>query len=110
MRNELIEKKLQERLDQGANIWVIGDVHGYFATLHALVENLSLGPRDCVILLGDLIDRGPTSADVVKYVREHGNFFCVRGNHEQMMILGFDEDLFFKAYDQTRNCGIIMAE
>ena len=47
-------------------------------------------------MLGDLIDRGPTSAQVVKFVRETEGVYSIRGNHEQMMIQGFDESSFFK--------------
>ena len=65
MRDYELEKKLQTAVDNGANIWVIGDVHGHFQTLQSLVEKLQLNEKDIVIMLGDLIDRGPTSADVV---------------------------------------------
>ena len=99
MRCENIEMEIQNRLNHGANVWVVGDVHGYFATFNTLIENLKLELDDCVILLGDMIDRGPTSANVINYVRSNRNFFCVRGNHEQMMIEGFDADLFFKEKD-----------
>ena len=50
-------------------------------------------------MLGDLIDRGPSSAAVVRCVRQAENMYCIRGNHEQMMINGFDEYFFFKKID-----------
>ena len=96
MRDYRLEEKLQNKIEEGANVWVIGDVHGFFDTLELLVRNLGLNEGDAVVMLGDLIDRGPASAQVVKYVREAGNHFTVRGNHEQMMIQGFDESSFFK--------------
>ena len=96
VRDYELEKKLQTAVDDGANIWVIGDVHGYFKTLQSLIEKLQLKENDIVVMLGDLIDRGPTSADVVNYVKTTGNFYSIRGNHEQMMIDGFDDALFFK--------------
>ena len=100
MRSFHLEESLQKVLDIGANIWVIGDVHGHFKTLKHLVEKLNLNKHDIIILLGDLIDRGPTSADVVRYVRAEPNIHSLRGNHEQMMIDGFDDALFFKANNQ----------
>ena len=96
VRNSTLEIKLQSILDQGSNVWVIGDVHGYFGTLEALVERLALGGNDAIVMLGDLIDRGPTSADIVNHVRTTSNIHSIRGNHEQMMIEGFDDALFFK--------------
>ena len=96
MRDFELERKLQTAMDDGANIWAIGDVHGYFRTLQSLVEKLELNENDVVVMLGDLIDRGPSSADVVNYVKSTENIYSIRGNHEQMMIEGFDDAKFFK--------------
>lgn len=64
--------------------YVIGDVHGRFDLLMRLVEKL---PGDAeLIFVGDLIDRGPDSAEVVRFVRD-GGYGCVMGNHENMMVL-----------------------
>jgi len=63
--------------------YVIGDVHGRYKELMTLVRKL---PKDAkLIFVGDLIDRGPDSAKVVKFVREN-NYPCVMGNHEHFMI------------------------
>ena len=96
MRNSALEARLQSILDEGSNVWVIGDVHGHFNTLKALIKRLSPSENDAIVMLGDLIDRGPTSADIVNYVRRTANVHSIRGNHEQMMIEGFDDALFFK--------------
>ena len=96
MRDIGLESNLQSRLDDGRSVWVVGDVHGHFRTLEALVGRLDLGEGDAIVMLGDLIDRGPKSAHVVRYVRGTDGVFSIRGNHEQMMIEGFDESSFFK--------------
>lgn len=61
----------------------IGDVHGCYRTLLALLDRLPPGEDLC--FLGDLIDRGPESAQVVELVMERG-WKCVMGNHEKMML------------------------
>ena len=96
LRDNGLEMDLQSRLDDGRSVWAVGDVHGHFRTLEALVGQLDLGEGDAIVMLGDLIDRGPKSAHVVRYVRGTGGVFSIRGNHEQMMIEGFDESSFFK--------------
>jgi len=64
-------------------MFVIGDVHGCFETLKALINKL---PKDAEIcFVGDLIDRGPKSKDVVEFVINN-NYNCVKGNHEEMLI------------------------
>jgi serine/threonine protein phosphatase 1 len=67
---------------------IIGDVHGHFQGLQQLMSLLELKEGDQVYFLGDLIDRGPCSAQVVKFVREK-QYPCILGNHEQMMLFAF---------------------
>ncbi|NEP56206.1 MAG: serine/threonine protein phosphatase [Symploca sp. SIO2G7] len=71
---------------------VIGDVHGHYGTLMNLLEAIAPTSEDRVYFLGDLIDRGPQSAQVVDFVME-SPYPCLLGNHEQMVldILGQEE-------------------
>jgi serine/threonine protein phosphatase 1 len=72
---------------------VIGDVHGCFNTLKALMDKL---PHRNVIFTGDLIDRGPRSYEVVQFVKDNG-FHCVLGNHEEMSLgVYFDFSMWMK--------------
>jgi len=64
---------------------VIGDVHGCASELEDLLEKLSPRSSDSVILLGDLVNRGPDSHRVVRIAREN-NFTCLMGNHELRLI------------------------
>ena len=93
MRRKDIEKDLQNALDNGHNIWAIGDVHGFSVTLEALLDTCDLSMDDRVVLLGDLIDRGPDSFDVVRIARSDPRIQCVKGNHEDMMANGFKIEL-----------------
>ena len=70
----------------GGRDLVIGDFHGEFDTLEHALETLGFQPaRDRLFTVGDLIDRGPRSADALEWL-ENGRFAgSVRGNHEQMM-------------------------
>lgn len=83
--------------------YIIGDVHGTLKTLEALIAAL---PDDAnasnIILLGDLVDRGPASRQTVAYVREKG-FDVVKGNHEDLMIAGYREYLE-KNYCNSYTC------
>lgn len=64
---------------------VIGDVHGHYDGLMLLMEALAPKSDDKIYFLGDLIDRGPLSAQVVKFVRQN-SYECLMGNHEQMLV------------------------
>ncbi len=69
---------------------VIGDVHGYYEGVLRLLAIVDPRGDDRVYFLGDLIDRGPHSKQVVELVRSH-RYGCVRGNHEHMMLGAFPE-------------------
>jgi bis(5'-nucleosyl)-tetraphosphatase (symmetrical) len=60
---------------------LIGDVHGCLDELRALLSKLAPTSADRIILLGDLINRGPDPVGTVRYVAEH-DFECLMGNHE----------------------------
>jgi len=59
----------------------IGDVHGCSAELEEMLRILSVSSGDRVIMLGDLINRGPDSPGTVRIVFDRG-FECLMGNHE----------------------------
>lgn len=63
------------------SVCIIGDIHGCFKTLKALIKQL---PKDATLcFVGDLIDRGSNSMDVVDFVIAN-DYDCVKGNHEDM--------------------------
>jgi serine/threonine protein phosphatase 1 len=63
---------------------VIGDIHGRLDLLEQLVPAL---PKDTYIIsVGDMIDRGNHSAQVLEYVRAHPEMTALMGNHEAMML------------------------
>jgi serine/threonine protein phosphatase 1 len=68
-----------------ARSFVIGDVHGHYAALCHLLNLIAPTAEDRVILLGDLIDRGPASASVVTLVQQEG-YRTLLGNHEEQLI------------------------
>nr|WP_314071597.1 metallophosphoesterase [uncultured Campylobacter sp.] len=67
------------------NIYIIGDVHGCYRSLLALIEQLPRKFDSKICFVGDLIDRGPASSDVVELVRA-GGYDAVMGNHERSFV------------------------
>ena len=89
LRDIELEGKLQDALDAGHNVWVVGDVHGFYQTMVELCQRLALKENDWVVFLGDLIDRGPNSFGVVHHVMSEARMATVKGNHEAMMVQQF---------------------
>jgi len=65
---------------------IFGDVHGMSVELKALVETVAPTSSDTLVFVGDLVDKGPESAETVRMVREMSerfNVVVVEGNHEE---------------------------
>src|SRR4051794_11160138 len=74
----------------------IGDVHGCHTALITLLKEVQLQPEDRVIFLGDYIDRGPGSRQVIDTLlalRNSTRAIFLRGNHEVMILDSRDDHL-----------------
>ena len=71
--------------------YIIGDVHGHYEKLRNLFDELRshINPDDTVIFLGDYIDRGPSSFEVIEFLLALSGVYrtvFLMGNHEDMFI------------------------
>ena len=71
--------------------YIIGDIHGCVDNLDNLYDNIKkeIKDDDTLIFLGDYIDRGPSSFDVIEqliYISENYNTIFLKGNHEDMFL------------------------
>lgn len=64
---------------------VIGDVHGCPDELNDLLHKCRASAEDRVVLVGDLVAKGPDSAAVVRMARER-SLLAVRGNHDEAVL------------------------
>ena len=65
-------------------LYLIGDVQGCDSALQRLLDEISFSPsRDTLYLLGDLVNRGPDSAGVLRRLMTYGaSAQCLLGNHD----------------------------
>lgn len=65
-------------------LYLIGDLQGCDNPLQRLLERLDFSPsRDTIFLLGDLVNRGPTSLEVLRRLIGYGDAArCLLGNHD----------------------------
>ena len=101
-RKPRIAAPQQPETPRGTVAWAIGDIHGRLDLLKPLVEAIladaaaSAAERKVVVFLGDYVDRGPDSRDVIRYLADLPTdrgveWRFLKGNHEEAM-LDFLED------------------
>lgn len=86
-------KDLEEKhLPRGeGRLVVVGDVHGCKKELEALLKKVGFKEgKDHLVLTGDIIAKGPDSPGVVTLASKLGAS-CVRGNHEDRVLLSIQE-------------------
>jgi serine/threonine protein phosphatase 1 len=82
------------------SIYAVGDVHGQFFKLEKLIGKLFIKEDDLLVFVGDYIDRGRHSFEVIDYLiklKEKHNCVFLKGNHEAMFMdymSGIYEDVF----------------
>jgi serine/threonine protein phosphatase 1 len=69
---------------------VISDIHGCYEAFVALLKKIKFSPKvDQLILLGDYVDRGKQSKEVLEHVMRmvnNGEAIALRGNHDQLFL------------------------
>ena len=66
-------------------IYIIGDVHGCFNTLLELIKQFPNKEKSQICFVGDVVDRGLFSCDVVELIIQNG-YKMVMGNHERRLL------------------------
>ncbi|MBO4899331.1 MAG: metallophosphoesterase family protein [Lachnospiraceae bacterium] len=68
---------------------ILSDIHGSLYALESVVEDMNEYPVMGIIMLGDIIDYGMRSNEVIEYIRTHlqDRVICnIRGNHERAIL------------------------
>lgn len=91
--------------------YVISDIHGKFNKFMQIIELINFSDDDEMFILGDVIDRGNDSIELLMYIMSKNNIHMILGNHEEMMnysIRNNDMEMWFqnggkKTYQKLNN-------
>lgn len=69
-------------------LYLIGDIQGCDSILERLLNEIDFSPsKDIIFLLGDLVNRGPASAKVLRRLMHYGPAAnCILGNHDMHLL------------------------
>jgi serine/threonine protein phosphatase 1 len=114
-------EKRPPKTPDGVRIYAIGDVHGRADLLAPLFDAIEAdvaahpAPQVIEVLLGDYIDRGPQSREVLEILvsrTRHRQMVCLKGNHETYVPdflrnpATFDEWRYFGGIETLRSYGV----
>jgi serine/threonine protein phosphatase 1 len=97
-RAAAVSPRLPPEGPPGRRCYAIGDVHGRLDLLEQLLRDIEQHIKDrpsgdhTIVFLGDLIDRGPQSRQVLSLLRADplpgARLVCLKGNHEEALVRG----------------------
>ncbi len=98
---------------EGGNILrkiIISDIHGFIKEFKSLLQRIQFNiHEDTLYLLGDYVDKGKNSREVVQYVQSlslYPNVEVIGGNHDNMFLSWLDnQDYRLNPYTNERNGG-----
>ena len=103
-------KSQRPRVPDGMRVYAVGDVHGRVDLLDELFAridaDLAVDParRVLQVLLGDYVDRGPSSRKVIDLLitrsRTH-EMLCLKGNHEELLLRFLEDPDMFEAWERA---------
>ena len=75
-------------LPPGRRVLVISDIHGNLPFFKGVLSAARYTPDDVLVLLGDLVEKGPDSLATLRYIMalaERNTVYCVRGNCDNLV-------------------------
>ena len=101
-------------LDRFRRTIVTSDLHGDLAGFRALLQKSGFSSKDALVIVGDLLEKGPQSLGLLRAVMElaqGGNVFVLAGNNDLLLSEwgrgeASDEDVW--RYLRTRDTSVLM--
>lgn len=76
-------------IPKGKRILVTSDIHGHLTHLKKILEKASFSKEDILIIVGDIVEKGPESLKTLRYIMElwtQGNVMVSMGNVDALRL------------------------
>ena len=83
-----LARVVRTRFPAGRRVLAISDIHGNLPFLQGVLKAARYGPEDILVLVGDLVEKGPDSLSTLRYIMElagHNDVYCLRGNCDDLV-------------------------
>lgn len=67
-------------------VYVLSDIHGHLDLFLKMLKKIKFSKNDTLYILGDVIDRGSSSVEILEYIMTQPNIHFILGNHEKMLL------------------------
>lgn len=84
--------------------YVISDIHGDLKSFLRMLQKIDFSKEDTLYIIGDILDRGPKSFELVDYIMSHENIVMIKGNHELFMQMHLSGDKEMAAKYKLYGC------
>ncbi|WP_025896839.1 metallophosphoesterase [Sneathiella glossodoripedis] len=101
------QEKIPVKLPSGTRVTAIGDIHGQLTRLTRLMEKVDKLRQeqpvksDYVIFMGDFVDRGPKSAEIIDYLVQRRKKAKKQGKHKEIFLQGNHEELLLDSLNEN---------
>lgn len=90
-RRKVIQMKIQHlTLPENRRILVTSDIHGHAALFKALLDKAGFSKEDILVIIGDIVEKGPESLKTLRYVME----LCDEYGRDRVIVLSGNVDLW----------------
>jgi diadenosine tetraphosphatase ApaH/serine/threonine PP2A family protein phosphatase len=106
--NRLLSKERRvPKIPEGMCVYAVGDIHGRMDLLVKVLAQIrthaaTVGKKNCIVFLGDYVDRGPQSKDVIEHLGHLAwtgwEMVYLRGNHDQAILDFLEDPSFYRAW------------
>ena len=86
---------IHPRFEPGRRILAVSDIHGNLPFLEGLLKKANFCPEDILVLVGDMLEKGTQSLELLRYVMklsEQPNVYPLCGNCDGLVLRFFEDD------------------
>lgn len=73
--------------------YVMSDIHGQYYKFMEMLDKINFDDNDELYILGDVMDRGEKSLEIIDHIMKSKNIYMIMGNHEKMYLEAQDDYL-----------------